>query len=348
MTGKRTVRLGILLFPRFSLMAFAAALEPLRAANRLLGHDYYQWSILSPDGKSVVASNGIAIEPQAAFGATEDLDLLLVCIGLDPLQIKRHAGLRGRLRQLAARGCQVGGVSGGPFLLAEAGLLDGRQCTVHWEYHESFAARYPRARLRQDLFVVDRGRFTCSGGTAALDMMLHFVREHHGQDLALAVAEQFIHPRIREQDDRQRMAVNTRYRVSSPKLAEAIALMEQARGDPPTLADIAAGVALSTRQVERLFRRYLGQSPREFYLALRLDRARALLRDTAQPVRSIAAECGFKSTSHFSSCYRRAYRRRPTDERVPPRSSARKNASAVGHRDPPASSRIGARGRAST
>jgi transcriptional regulator GlxA family with amidase domain len=332
MTGKDTVRLGFLLFPQFSMMAFSAALEPLRSANRLLGREYYQWVIVSADGDAVVASNGIPIAAQAAFSAVEGIDLLLVCIGLDPLQVQAYPGLRGRLRQLASRGCQVGGVSGGPFLLAEAGLLDGRRCTVHWEYSDFFAARYPRAKLQQDVFVVDRGVFTCSGGTAALDMTLHFIREHHGSDLAMSVAEQFIHPRIREQGDRQRMAVHTRYRITSPKLAEAIELMEQALADPPGLGDIAQRVELSARQVERLFQRHIGTSPSEFYLSLRLARARTLLRDTSQSVRAIAAECGFKSTSHFSSSYRRAYARRPTDERQPQASQPRKKRSAPGKR----------------
>ncbi|MDH4312321.1 MAG: GlxA family transcriptional regulator [Gammaproteobacteria bacterium] len=332
MSRQDTFKLGLLLFPQFSLMAFSATLEPLRAANRLLDREYYQWVILSPDGGPVVASNGIPIAAQAAFSAVEGIDLLLVCIGLDPLQVQAYPGLRGRLRQLASRGCQVGGVSGGPFLLAEAGLLDGRHCTVHWEYSDFFAARYPRAKLQQDVFVVDRGVFTCSGGTAALDMMLHFIREHHGSGLALSVAEQFIHPRIREQGDRQRMAVHTRYRITSPRLAEVIELMEQSRADAPGLRDIAARVALSTRQVERLFQRHLGRSPSQFYLELRLARARTLLRDTSQPVRAIAAECGFKSMSHFSSSYRRAYARRPTDERQPQASPPRKKGSAPGKR----------------
>ncbi len=332
MSGKDTVKLGFLLFPQFSMMAFSAALEPLRSANRLLGREFYQWAIVSPDGAAVVASNGIPIAAQAAVDAIEGMDMLLVCIGLDPLQVQAYPGLRGRLRQLASRGCQVGGVSGGPFLLAEAGLLDGRRCTVHWEYNDFFASRYPRARLQQDVFVVDRGIFTCSGGTAALDMMLHFIREHHGPELALSVAEQFIHPRIREQGDRQRMAVHTRYRIASPRLAEVIELMERSRADPPGLGDIAAQVALSTRQVERLFQRHLGKSPSEFYLDLRLARARTLLRDTSQPVRAIAAECGFKSTSHFSSSYRRAYARRPTDERQSQASPSRKKGSAPGKR----------------
>jgi transcriptional regulator GlxA family with amidase domain len=330
MTKNSTVRLGLLLFPQFSLMAFSAALEPLRSANRLLGREFYRWTIISPDGDAVTASNGIPITAQAAFDAGASIDMLLVCIGLEPLQVQTYPGLRGALRQLASRGCLVGGVSGGPFLLAEAGLLDGRRCTVHWEYADFFAARYPRARLQPDLYVVDRGVFTCSGGTAALDMMLHFIREHHGPDLALAVAEQFIHPRIREQGDGQRMAVHTRYRITSPKLAEVIALMERTGPEAAGIAEIADQVALSARQVERLFQRHLATSPSEFYLGLRLARARTLLRETSQSVRAIAVECGFKSTSHFSSAYRRAFGQRPTDERRPAASVACKKTSVGG------------------
>lgn len=330
MTRNSTVRLGLLLIPQFSLMAFSAALEPLRSANRLLGREFYRWTIFSPDGDAVTASNGIPITAQVAFDPSASIDMLLVCIGLEPLQVQTYPGLRGALRQLASRGCLVGGVSGGPFLLAEAGLLDGRRCTVHWEYADFFAARYPRARLQPDVYVVDRGVFTCSGGTAALDMMLHFIREHHGPDLALAVAEQFIHPRIREQGDRQRMAVHTRYRITSPKLAEVIALMERTGAEASGIREIADQVALSARQVERLFKRHLATSPGEFYLGLRLARARTLLRETSQSVRAIAVECGFKSTSHFSSAYRRAFGRRPTDERQPAASVPSKKTSSGG------------------
>lgn len=338
MSRKTTLRLGFLLFPQFSMMAFSAALEPLRSANRLLGREHYRWVIMSPDGAAVPASNGIPIAAQAAFGDCPAIDMLLVCIGLEPLQVQTYPGLRGRLRQLASRGCLIGGVSGGSYLLAEAGVLDGRRCTVHWEYADDFAARYPRTRVQPDVFVVDRGVFTCSGGTAALDMMLHFIREHHGPDLALSVAEQFMHPRIREQGDRQRMAVHTRYRINSPKLAEVISVMEQARSDPPGLEEIATHVALSVRQVERLFQRHLGTSPSAFYLGLRLAQARTLLRESSQSVRAIAAEFGFKSTSHFSSAYRRAFAHRPTDERRPGSSPPRKLASVSGK---PAASRKG-------
>jgi transcriptional regulator GlxA family with amidase domain len=311
-----TRRLGFLLLPQFSMMAFSAAIEPLRAANRLRGKPLYEWNLASVDGSAVVASNGISIAVQGALGALGHPDMLVVCVGLDALQLTlAHPRLKGQLRQLAAHGCQVGGVSGGSFLLAEAGLLDGRRCSVHWEYAELFAQRYARARLVPDLFVVDDGVFTCSGGTAALDLMLHFIREHHGGELANAVAEQFIHPRIREQSDDQRMDSGLRYRITHPRLADAVRLMESALGKPLGLAGIADRVGLSPRQIERLFAQQLGTTPGQFHLGLRLARGRHLLRETAAPVRAIAEDCGFDSASHFSQAYKRLHGCRPSDER---------------------------------
>lgn len=326
-SSAETRRLGFLLLPQFSMMAFSAAIEPLRAANRLRGKPLYEWNLASVDGSAVTASNGISIAVQGPLDALGRPDLLLVCVGLDALQLTlAHPRLKGQLRQLAAHGCQVGGVSGGSFPLAEAGLLDGRRCTVHWEYAEPFAQRYPRARLVPDLFVVDDGVFTCSGGTAALDLMLHFIREHHGGELANAVAEQFIHPRIRAQDDGQRMDAGLRYRITHPRLADAVRLMESALGEPLGLAGIAARVGLSARQIERLFAQQLGTTPGQFHLGLRLARGRHLLRETVAPVRAIAEDCGFDSASHFAQAYKRQHGCRPSDERRRLRPTTRNSA----------------------
>lgn len=308
--------LAFLLLPQFSMMAFSAALEPLRAANRLAETSLYEWTLCSTDGNAVSASNGISVGVQRPVAALERPDMLLVCVGLDALALTlAHPRLKGQLRQLASHGCLVGGVSGGSFPLAEAGLLDGRRCTVHWEYAELFARRYPRVRLVPDLFVVDEGVFTCSGGTAALDLMLHFIREDHGADLAAAVAEQFIHPRIREQDDGQRMDSGLRYRITHPRLADAVRLMAACLDAPLGLPAIAERVGLSARQIERLFAQQLGSTPGQFHLGLRLARGRQLLRETAAPVRAIAEDCGFDSASHFSQAYKRLHGCRPSDER---------------------------------
>jgi transcriptional regulator GlxA family with amidase domain len=209
----------------------------------------------------------------------------------------------------------VGAISTGSFILADAGLLAGRRCTVHWEYADLFRSRYPALKVSRDLYVVDRDVFTCSGGTAALDMMLHFVTEASAPGVAVAVAEQFIHPKIRKQEDHQRLEMHTRYGINSPKLVEIIRLMEAAVENPLDIRQISERVGISARQVERLFREQVATSPKVFYLKLRLARARMLLRQTINPILAVAVECGFGSTSHFCHAYKRVYGIAPTDER---------------------------------
>jgi AraC-like DNA-binding protein len=173
---------------------------------------------------------------------------------------------------------------------------------------------------RADFVVVDRDVFTCCGGTAALDMMLHFVREAFGVLLAQAVAEQFIYPRIRDEEEDQRTAIQNRYAVASPRLAQVIGIMEATLEEPVPLSELARRVGISVRQVERLFKDQMGMGPSVFYLQRRLERARTLLRQTLQPIREVAVECGFGSTAHFSHAYKKAFGLPPTRERVNARS----------------------------
>jgi transcriptional regulator GlxA family with amidase domain len=247
-------------------------------------------------------------------------DLLLVCAGT------RDAG-RGEndvlqwLRNLARGGASIGGISLGAYALAYAGLLDGRRCALHWENLAAFAEQFPRIRTTTDIFVIDGDRCTCSGGTAALDMMLQVIMARDGRALANDVSEQFIHPRIRGTRDQQRMAIQSRLGVANEKLIAAISLMESASEEPREVAEIASSVELSPRQLERLFAKYVHASPSRYYLELRLDRARNLLLQTTKPILDVAVACGFASASHFSRCYRMVYGHRPSAERaaIPPR-----------------------------
>jgi AraC family transcriptional regulator, glycine betaine-responsive activator len=309
------VRIAFLLVPRFSMMSFCAALEPFRSANRMSESDLFDWQLNSLDGREVEASNGIAIAVHRSLDELRKADLLVVCAGLDPLQFEGNQQLRQNLRRLSRQGARIGAISAGSFILADAGLLEGRRCTVHWEYADLFRSRYPHLALSKDLYVVDRDVFTCSGGTAALDMMLRFVGEASNAEIAVAVAEQFIHPQIREQEDRQRPELHANYGVVSPKLIEIIKLMEGAIAEPLGTRQIAARVGISSRQIERLFRDQIETTPKAFYLELRLARARTLLRQTINPILGIALECGFLSTSHLCHAYKRAFGLAPTHER---------------------------------
>ena len=301
--------------PQFSMMAFAAAIEPLRSANRMSERQLFEWQLVSVDGKEVMASNGICIAAHRSLDQLAKIDMLVVCAGLEPAQFGRNHRIHHQLRRLARHGSVVGAISTGSFILAEAGLLAGRRCTVHWEYADSFRSQYPALAVSQDLYVVDRGVFTCSGGTAALDMMLHFVSAASAPGIAVAVAEQFIHPQIRRQEDHQRLETRARYGIDSPKLVEIIRLMEGAIENPVDVNQIADRAGITARQVERLFREQIGASPKAFYLKLRLARARTLLRQTIKPILGIALECGFGSTSHLCHAYKRVFGIAPTEER---------------------------------
>jgi transcriptional regulator GlxA family with amidase domain len=297
------------------MLAFASAIEPLRSANRLRGEKLFEWRLYSRDGAPVSASNGIVIPVQAGIDDTAALDLLLVCAGTRDA-CAGDAAVAKWLRGLARRGTSMGSISLGAYVLARAGLLDGRRCALHWESLAAFADEFPRVRTSSDIFVVDGNRRTCSGGTAALDMMLQLITERDGRALANGVSEQFIHPRIRGTQDSQRMAVQSRLGVANEKLITAIDLMEAASEEPRRVRDVAGEVELSTRQLERLFVKYLRMSPSQYYLRVRLDRARAMLLQTTRPILDVAVACGFASASHFSRCYRGVYGHKPSDERA--------------------------------
>jgi transcriptional regulator GlxA family with amidase domain len=306
---------GFYLVPEFPMMAFASAIEPLRAANRLTGERRFDWQLFSRDGKAVRASNGIDVGVRGSIDDEVVLDMLLVCSG------SRGAGdgdapLLGWLRGLARNGTSIGGISLGAYVLAFAGLLDGRRCALHWESLAAFQERFPRIRTTSDIFVIDGNRCTCSGGTAALDMMLQVITDRDGLALANDVSEQFIHPRIRDTGDPQRMAIQSRLGVVNEKLIAAVTIMEDANGEPRPLREIAADVELSTRQLERLFAKYLRASPSRYYLKVRLDRAREMLLQTPKSILDVAVACGFASASHFSRCYRAIHGHKPSAERA--------------------------------
>jgi AraC family transcriptional regulator, glycine betaine-responsive activator len=314
--AQRIFTVGFYLVAEFPMMAFASAIEPLRSANRLRGEHLFDWRLISRDGKAVRASNGINIAVHGAIGDPARLDMLLACAGTRDAGAG-DAALSKWLRGVARADAAVGGISLGAYVLAHAGLLNGRRCALHWESLGAFRERFPRIRTTTDIFVVDGNRYTCSGGTAALDMMLELITTRHGRALANDVSEQFIHPRIRSTHDSQRMALQGRLGVANAKLIAAIGKMEQSDDEPHAVREIAAAVNLSPRQLERLFAKYLHSSPSRYFLKMRLDRARAMLLETTKPILDIALACGFSSPSHFSRCYRTAYGHKPSDERSP-------------------------------
>tara|TARA_R110002167_G_scaffold212382_2_gene416987 strand:+ start:15 stop:734 length:720 start_codon:yes stop_codon:yes gene_type:complete len=218
-------------------------------------------------------------------------------------------------------GAEIGALCTGGHVLARAGLLNGHRCTIHWENLEGFAEDFPDIEVSEQLFEVDGKRFTSAGGTAAADMMLHLIAMQHGHELAGEVAEQIIHERIREHGEHQRMSLPARIGVRHPKLLQIIERMQQNLEEPLGRSDLAREANLSTRQLERLFRKYLNRSPARYYLELRLHKARLLLLQTNMSVMNAALACGFVSASHFTKCYRSFFGRTPYRERGLPTQS---------------------------
>lgn len=312
---------GFLLIPGFALLSYAAAIEPLRAANQLAGKTLYRWWHAAPGDKPAIASNGAAVLPDFKFGSdARPLDLLLVCAGGNPATFNDRRTFAW-LRKLAGSGVIIGGVSGGPFILAKAGLLGGRRCTVHWEHMPALQEAFPDIAFTPSLFEIDSDRITCSGGVAGLDMMVALITRDHGYELGAAVSDWFLHTHVREGAGPQRMDLRFRLGVADDKLLKALRAMEANLEAPLPRQRIANLAGLSLRQIERSFRSSLGRGVHEHYLALRLARSRQLLRETSLSTLEVALATGFASASQFSRAFKRAFGFRPREARQSDRGS---------------------------
>ncbi|MGH1459154.1 MAG: GlxA family transcriptional regulator [Paracoccaceae bacterium] len=307
-------RFIFVLLDEFTLMPFASALECLRVANRMAGAPLYEWRLASEGGGLVTSSSGAAFQSDDDLTELERGDTVLICGGT---HVPRAASKKmlGWLRREARKGVVIGGLCTGAYVLAKAGLLDGKRATIHWENQDSFAEEFEDVDLTRSVFVVDGNRITSAGGTSSIDLMLRLIGTQHGAGLANDVADQLIYSSIRTDSDTQRLSVPTRIGVRHPKLAAVILRMEGNIEEPVSPAELASDVGLSTRQLERLFRRYLNRSPKRYYMELRLQKARNLLMQTDMSVINVALACGFTSPSHFSKCYRAQYETTPYRER---------------------------------
>jgi transcriptional regulator GlxA family with amidase domain len=319
----RKCKYAFLTLPSYSLIAVANALEPLRMANRLMGRDVYEWSLVSLDGRTEEASSGLNLSPTIALDSLGKVDILFVCGGVNVREAVSPALLTA-LRRLADRRVALGGVCTGGYALAKAGLLDNFRATIHWENLSSLREQFPRVRISDQLFTIDRDRITCSGGTAPLDLMLHLIQLRLGSRISQLVSEQFVLDRVRKDTDRQYIPLRAQLGVSHRGLIRVAQLMEENIEKPLPLESIAKSTGLSRRQIERLFKRDLNCVPKRYYLEMRLRRARELLLQTAMPITDITAACGFQSPPHFSKCYRSQFGYPPSEERkIEGRSSGR-------------------------
>ncbi len=308
-------RIGFYLAPTFAMLPFVSAIEPLRAANRYSGKALYSWHVFSDDGADVPACNGMTQSADAPLDDTIPLDLLFICGPHDP-EVYDNKTLTNQLKRFARKGVTLGALDTGTYMLARAGLLQNRRCTVHWEDLTAFRQEFPALQVSMELFESDRDRLTCAGGTAALDMMLDLVGAHHGPDLARQSSELLIHTQIRDSDQPQRMDLGLRTGIHDSRLLDCIAIMEANFEQPLLTSEMSSAVGLSIRQIERLFQRHLGVTPIRYYLDIRLNQVRHLLEETDIPLMDIALQTGFSSASHLSQHFRKRFGTTPKQYRI--------------------------------
>jgi transcriptional regulator GlxA family with amidase domain len=308
-------RMGFLLVPDFSMMALSSVTEPLRAANRVSGKELYSWHLISADGQPVSSSSGFAMSADFAITSSPELSHVFVVASIG-VSNYRNEQVFEFLRRYAAKGSTLGGISLGTMLLARAGLLDKRRCTIHWEAVKELADEFPSLDISRDLYCIEGDRMTCSGGTAAIDMMLDLIARQHGHQLAAEVADQFIHTRMRTAQESQKMAIQWRYGVEDRRIVHALTLMEQNIERPIPMMTIASLAGISSRTFERMWIKHFGVRPSQFYLELRLKAAQKLLRESSLSLLDVAMQCGFASGSHLGRCYKQFFSKTPGQERA--------------------------------
>ncbi|WP_144114233.1 GlxA family transcriptional regulator [Paraburkholderia sp. BCC1886] len=310
----RTERFVFLLVDGLSMMSLSSAIEPLRSANRLVGQTLYEWSLASIDGEPVSSSSGIPLQARKLDELLGPADYVFVCGGLR-LDPSREPTILSGMRRAARTGAIIGSLSTGSYLLARAGLLDGYQCTIHWENLPAFTEAFPHLMCSSKLYEIDRDRMTCSGGIAAMDMMLHLITMRHGAELAVRVANQFHHERIRDTDDDQRGWRDHNHASLPRGIRRAVEMMRAHVETPVRIADIGPAIGMTSRQLERVFLRHLNMTPARYYVQLRVERAHEMLAYSNVPVADVAIATGFASPSHLARWIRRSYGSSPTELR---------------------------------
>ena len=310
-----TETFGFLLIERFSFVGLSSAADVLAMANYVSGRQLYRWFSVGVEPGTVDSVSGFKVAPDYTLVDAPSPSSIVVCCGIGGNQF-RDDRVSAWLRRQHAHGARIGAISTGSWVLARAGLLDGKRCTIHWEDLAAFQETYPHLDVSTEIFEIDGPVFTCSGGTSAMDMLLSMVAARHGIELALKVAEQVIVKEIRSEREHQRSELPFRLGIRHRAIVRAVEVMEENLETPVSLVEIARRIDVSVRHLERLFRRHMDCTPRAYYLQLRLHRARTLLKGTSMPVLEVAAACGFESTSYFARCYRRLFGLPPSEDRV--------------------------------
>lgn len=311
--ANNAVRFLFCLMPEFSMLSLCTALEPLRIANRISGQTLFDWALCA-ESADVASSLGFGVPIQDGLPKVTRRDTVFVCAG-PSVEHSYSNALLGWLRRASVQGASLGGLCTGSHVLAMAGLLDGKEATIHWEQHDSFQERFTETDLCMAPYKIDDKRYSTAGGVAAIDLMLTLIAEHAGPVLAQEVSAQLMYTQVHVVQATTTINATNRAGILHPQLRSVIALMEETLEEPLNISDFSRHVKMSSRHLERLFRRHLSKSPLQYYTELRLIRARNLLYQTSMSVTEICAACGFQSQSSFSKKYRAKFGNSPTEVR---------------------------------
>lgn len=296
--------------PAMSLSSALLAAEPMRSANRFFQRPVYEIVFVGATLAPVATGIGIEVVPGADFADEAAFDLAVVVSAYDQEEGWRRA-LSAWLRRQARRGAELCGVDYGAVFLAEAGLLDGRRATTHWEVRPSVAERFPAVTFTDEIFVIDGPRMTCGGHLSCHDLFLTLVERDHGAAVARFVAADVIAGPARPGETRQGDPLTAAALIPNARLRRAAELMEAHIETPLTIPALAAEIGLSPRRLQALSRRWLGETASGRYLAVRLNAARHMLMYSGAPVTEVAAATGFASLSAFSRAFRARFRTPP-------------------------------------
>lgn len=317
MHSREKTHIGFLIFPGFPMACLTSMIEPLRAANEIVGRDVFGWTLVSENGQRVEASAHVWFDPDVSLADLENMEQVYLLSGPSS-RFAHPEQSNGKLRKLARHGTTIGAISGGIFPLARSGLLEGHKASVHWCYEAAFAEEFPDFVASTDVITIDRRRLTASGAAAAFDLSLHLIEQALGADVATEVACWFQHPLVRGQGVSQRkptFAAESTSDMLPLVVREAVALFTDHLEDPLNIADVAREVGVSVRQLERVFQKTTGNTPLGYYRSMRMHKARQLLLYGHYTMAEVAAAVGYSSSFTLTKNYTEVFGIHPKEDR---------------------------------
>jgi transcriptional regulator GlxA family with amidase domain len=310
-------RLGFLIFHGFPMSCLTSMIEPLRAANEIIGRRAFEWQLIGEINAQVTSSAQIGFDPDIALSDVQGLDCVFL-LGAPQSKFDNPKTSNGILRRLVQHGMKIGGISGGVFPLARSGLLEGYTCSVHWCYRAAFEVEFPQIETIDDVIYPDRTRLTVSGAAAGFDAMLNLIEQELSAEVMTEVACWFQHPLVRGAGVQQRIPTSHSSSTNDmlPKpIQKAVQLFSEGFEEPISITEVADIIGLSARQMERKFKQATGQSPMNFYRSKRMNAARQLVLYSGDNISEIALSVGYATSAPMVKYYKEEFGVAPLEDR---------------------------------